>query len=521
VNSPGPRREYGAVFDRTNQRYYLFDGFNGNTQGLSILFNDVWVLSVSGAPTWTYIPISGELPGQRASPQWGYDEARNRVILLGGYGSHYPNGPLAYLNDVWQLDLNGTPQWTEIAPEGQTPSGRLEGAAVFDPLRQRVVGFGGTVGMPADTWVLNLQSMDQASWENLPTLGVSPSPRYGPASVYDTKRDRMVIFGGSTSDAYFGALNDVWELDLNGAPTWQQVVTAGTPPQPRRTGTAIYDPLRDRMVIYGGWAGTSPDTAAFLADTWALDFTVDPPTWTELSPAGSVPVHRDAMAAAYDPIHDRMIVYGGWANTYMLSDTQFLDWAGSSVDASMTATSSATPTSAHLQWDVASATSPYAAVYRKGPGSDWTAIGVAKVDANSHLVYDDPTVQQGTTYSYMMVVGSQRAETFGGQIDVIVPNTVAVNPGSTTEFALRGVAPNPAVDKMSVSFALASNAPASLQLIDVAGRSRLSREVGALGAGSHRIDLAAAGIVSPGLYFLRLSQAGQVAITRVAVVGSR
>jgi hypothetical protein len=520
TNSPGPRRQYGSVFDAGNQRYYLFDGFNGDNYGLYVLFNDVWALSVDGTPDWTEIPISGALPGQRHSPQWGYDAAQNRVLIFGGYGSHYPNGPYAYLNDVWQLNLNGTPQWTEIIPTGVAPSGRLAGAAVFDPMRQRFVGFGGTVGAPTDTWVLNLQGgTDQAAWDSLPTQGESPSGRYGSTSVYDAKRDRMIIFGGSISDAYYGALNDVWELDLRGDPTWHQIVTAGTPPAARRSGTAIYDPLRDRMIVYGGATATPPDTDSFLDDTWALDFTVDPPTWSQLSPGGPIPVHRDCSAATYDPIHDRMIQYGGWAATYMLSDTQFLDWGGSTVDASMTATSSATPTSAHVVWTVSSASGPHAAVYRKGPGGNWTAIGVAEIDASSHLVYDDPTVQAGTSYSYMMVVGSQRGETFGGQTNVLVPATTTVPPGSAAAFALRGVAPNPAVDEMWVSFSLGSSAPASLQLIDVAGREWLSREVGSLGAGAHQINLVAAGRVPPGLYFVRLSQAGSVALSRVAVVG--
>jgi hypothetical protein len=519
TNSPGPRRQYGSVFDSANQLFYLFDGFNGNNQGLYVLFNDVWALSVNGTPEWTDIPISGALPGERHSPQWGYDAARNRVLIFGGYGSHYPDGPYEYLNDVWQLSLDGAPQWTEITPSGQAPSGRLAGAAVFDPMRQRFVGFGGTVGVPTDTWVLNLQGIDQANWENLPTLGVSPSARYGPTSVYDAKRDRMIIFGGSTSDAYYGALNDVWELDLREDPTWREIETAGTPPVARRSGTAIYDPLRDRMIIYGGATATPPDTDAFLSDAWALDFSVDPPTWSQLSPGGATPIHRDCMAATYDPIHDRMITYGGWEATYMLSDTDFLDWGGSSVDASMTAASSATPTSAHLEWNVESATGPHAAVYRKAPGGDWTALGVAEVDANSRLVYDDSTVQPGTSYSYMMVVGSERGETFGGQTTVVVP--AAVNVGSTTaQLALRGTSPNPVVDRMSVSFALESNAPASLQLLDVVGRSLVSREVGALGAGPHQVDLAASGHVSPGLYFLRLVQAGHMAISRVVVVGS-
>src|SRR5262249_40182201 len=124
TGNPGPRREYGSVFDRDNQRFFLFTGFNGDLTGLYLLFNDVLQLSLArSTPEWTNIPIAGAVPGARHTPQWGYDDARNRVLIFGGYGSHYPGGPYEYLNDVWQLDLNGTPTWTELTPAGQAPAG--------------------------------------------------------------------------------------------------------------------------------------------------------------------------------------------------------------------------------------------------------------------------------------------------------------------------------------------------------------------------------------------------------------
>src|ERR1044072_3652972 len=247
----GPRREFGAIFDRANQRYLTFDGFNGNNYGLYILFNDVWELSVAGdPPVWSNITFTGTVPGARHTPQWGYDAARNRVLMFGGYGSHYPGYPYAYLDDVWELDLDGTPHWRELFPAGQAPSGRLAGAAVFDPIRQRFVGFGGTIGVPVDTWSLNLQG--QANWELVPTNGAAPKGGYGMTSVYDARGDRLLMFGGSINDNYYYANNDVWELDLHGNPTWHLVVTAGTPPQARRSGTAIWDPPRKGMGIYGG-----------------------------------------------------------------------------------------------------------------------------------------------------------------------------------------------------------------------------------------------------------------------------
>lgn len=516
-STPGPRREHGAIFDRDHQRYILFDGRSENEVWSYLLFNDVWVLDVSGTPAWSSMPISGPKPGERHSPQWGYDAARNRVLIFGGYGRHYPWSGYAYLNDVWELSLNGTPHWTELFPAGQTPSGRLAGAAVYDPMRQRFVGFGGTINMPVDTWVLNLRG--QANWQPLPVDGARPNGGWGMTSVYDAKGDRMLIFGGSTSDDYYGSNNDVWELKLRGVPHWTKLTTQGTKPKARRSGTAIFDALRNRMVIYGGFDAV-PGSDQFLGDTWALDFDSNPPAWTQLAPAGTIPPGRDAMTAGYDAIHDRMILYGGWSGTDYLGDTQFLDWGGSSVEAVLQPDATATPGAAQLEWNVQAATGTYAAVYRRDAGGEWTALAEAEVGANGTLAYEDATVQPGSEYSYMMVVGSERGETFGGETLVQVPTTTDVEPG-LTGFALSRVAPNPATDRMAVSFTLPSSEPATLELLDVSGRRWLGQDVGPLGAGAHRVELRTAGRVPPGLYFLRLAQGGRVAASRVAIAGAR
>ena len=425
------RCAHAVFFDRDRQRFLTF---GGGTQIAppNDLRNDAWILDVSGTPTWSQVPITGAVPGERHSPQFGYDAARNRILIFGGYGKHYPGGPFEYLNDVWELSFDGTPHWTELFPSGQAPAGRLAGAAVYDPMRQRFVGFGGTNNAPVDTWVLNLQG--QANWQPLPVDGNRPNGGYGMTSVYDAAKDRMLIFGGSTSDAYYGATNDVWELKLRGVPQWTLISTTGERPAPRRSGAAAFDPLRNRMVIYGGWNAV-PGSNQFLGDTWALDFENDPPAWTQLHPAGTIPTGRDAVPAAYDPLHDQMIIFGGWNGTNYLADTQFLNWGGVSAEAQMSASTSATPTAAHVEWEVQDATGSHAAVYRRTSGGAWTAVAEAEVDATGQATYDDTNVSPGSEYDYMMVVGSQRGETFGGEASVQVPGLVDVQT-SGLSFAL-------------------------------------------------------------------------------------
>ncbi len=80
--------------------------------------------------------------------------------------------------------------------------------------------------------------------------------------------------------------------------------------------------------------------------------------------------------------------------------------------------------------------------------------------------------------------------------------------------------PNPARDgRFKVAFTLPSEAVATLELFDVAGRRLLTREVGSLGAGRHAIDLAWRGQQpAPGVYFLRLAQGEHTAVRRTVVI---
>ncbi|HZM27053.1 MAG TPA: kelch repeat-containing protein, partial [Gemmatimonadales bacterium] len=131
-----------------------------------------------------------------------------------------------------------------------------------------------------------------------------PAGRYAPAAIYDPVRDRMVVFGGVNDVSNH---NDVWALSLAGSPAWSELTPAGTPPSARYAHAAIYDPVRDRMVVFGG---SDPH---LRNDVWALSL-AGSPAWSELIPAGIPPAARDEHTAIYDPVRDRMVVFGGSGN---------------------------------------------------------------------------------------------------------------------------------------------------------------------------------------------------------------
>ena len=69
-----------------------------------------------------------------------------------------------------------------------------------------------------------------------------------------------------------------------------------------------------------------------------------------------------------------------------------------------------------------------------------------------------------------------------------------------------------------VAFSLGSGEPATLELYDLRGRLVQSREVGALGAGSHDVRLGERGRLRAGIYAIRLRQGEHVAVARAVIV---
>ncbi len=343
--APSARALHSAVFDMVGDRMLVFGGETLN----SIVLNDVWALSLAGAPTWTTLAPEGTAPGARYGHTAIYDSARGRMVVFGGGGSgsyfadvcvlsvgdpptwsiSTPGGirpsarvrhsaiydPLRenmvvfggfdgtqYLNDTWKLSMAGTPTWSMLTPGGSTPSPRASPSAIYDPVRDRMLVFGGNFYQ--DVWALSLA--DPPTWTEVVTTGTQPSARFGQSCIYDPLRDRMVMFGGTSSGSV--DLNDLWELSLAGTPTWTQIFAAGTAPSPRYDHNAIYDPALDRMVVFGGTDYVAGGT--WHNDLWALSLAATP-TWTQLTPSDTPPSARAAPKAIFDPTRGRMVMFGG------------------------------------------------------------------------------------------------------------------------------------------------------------------------------------------------------------------
>jgi hypothetical protein len=315
---PVGRLEHTAVYDLNTNRMTIFGGatlaFNSCP---AACLSDVWVLSnadgLGGTPNWTQLS-PGPGPRARAGHSAVYDAASNQMILFGGN----PNGGFCFgtVNDLWILThangLGGTPTWTQLSPTGGPPIPRDLHSAVYDPATNRMIVFGGrNECSPAnnEVWVLtNANGLGGTpTWTQLNPVGTPISARALHTAVYDPVTNEMIVFGGQPNTAPL--VNDTWVLSnangLGGAPAWRQLNPSSTPGA-RFAHTAVYDPGTDRMIVYGG--------CCFFGDLWVLSNATalgGTPTWTQLNLTGGLSTPRDSHSAIYNPASNRMTVFDG------------------------------------------------------------------------------------------------------------------------------------------------------------------------------------------------------------------
>lgn len=84
-------------------------------------------------------------------------------------------------------------------------------------------------------------------------------------------------------------------------------------------------------------------------------------------------------------------------------------------------------------------------------------------------------------------------------------------------WGLAGTRPNPSRNEFTVAFTLSNAAPARIEILDLAGRRLIVRDLEGMGPGPHVVGLPEARALSAGVYLVRLSQSGR-SLTRRAVV---
>lgn len=290
VDPPAGYRPH-AVHDPVRHRLVLLDDAYPSR---------IWVLPLvpAGNPVWQRISVPGPAPRPRWQGSVVYDPLGDRLLLFGGsYRDAWYLDPMPHItNEVWSLELDGTPRWHPVSTIGDGPAPREQSAAAFDPGRNRMIVFGGAPfysDLPAgerlpfdDAWALDLSS-SPAQWTPLDPVGPRPAPRSGAVALFDRWNDRMLVYAGYTQRPGGGSgyLGDLWSLSFSAGPRWDSVAVANAPGA-RTQFTFAIDPVEPRAILNGGFAWPpQPDP---LVDTWMLSLG---PTlaWSRFATSGEIP----------------------------------------------------------------------------------------------------------------------------------------------------------------------------------------------------------------------------------------
>jgi hypothetical protein len=551
---PPPRFLHGAVMDATGSRLIVTGGAGAPDSARG----DTWALDLSGSPAWTELspascrppqqlmptvtydpvgrrmivigdtwdaaqrvwqmPLTGRpewaplaATGTQIPPRWGhsavYDPSRRRIVVFGG---NFWNGSTT-MDDTWALDLDPAPHWSQLFPAGTPPAPRMGHAAVYDPVRDRMIVHGG-YAKAGDIYALHgqyaLQFGDTLRWAPLETADSSALDRNFHSATYDPVRDRVLVFGGCEFDTY----GSVWELTLGDTVRWRELVPEGSGPANRRSHSTVYDPVRDRLIVYGGdtqrfW-GTG---SVLLDDVWALQL-ADSVHWEPVTMDGPPAGVRCEHQALWDAAFGRMIVFGGNSvaeSSELNDDTWQAVWDGAHPVAVGLAAASVEADGVHLTWACAGLAGPATVERRDGDGP-WHALGGVLPDAAGRVSWCDVTVEPGRSYGYRLALGSGSGSTAGGEVWVVVPQAVRL--------AVRSIRPNPTLGLATVTLSLPTPAPATLDAYDLAGRRVLHQALGAGSPGARVVELDTRGRLRPGLYLLRLEQAGHGVHARMVVL---
>lgn len=289
---PQARFSHTGVFDPVSKAMIVFGGQNSST-GTNL--NDLWLVSTSSLKyiAATQVSTAGTVPSARYGHSAFYASATNRMTIFGG-GS---GAPSPCLNDVWILDgangKSGTPTWMATSPSGRLPAARYHHTGVYDSTTNSMIVFGGSncaKGYFNDVWVLSNAdgSTGTPAWTQLSPMGSTPTARESASAVYDAQNNRMIVYGGDAGSTNFG---DVWVLSnangTGGTPAWSQLTPLGTAPMTRAGHSAIYDSVNNRMTIFGGF-----HSIRTLNDSFVLTFANGiggTPAWSKIAATGTAP----------------------------------------------------------------------------------------------------------------------------------------------------------------------------------------------------------------------------------------
>jgi hypothetical protein len=291
VENPPPCWEPDLIYHTQLQQMLLVNCVpDRNKEALSVIWG--W-----DGTHWQKVTEGGP-PGRNLGAA-AYDEKRNVLVLYGGR----PVDLGACNQETWEWDGQ---TWTQ--KDVQPPTACDHVKMIYDAASEESILFSGLD--PSENPVNETWSWDGEAWKLLGRDGPESRGHFG--FIYDPSHEQTLLYGGyasTVSDEFWVWKENAWlEIDFPGPGTLSHF-------------GMTYDTNANALYIFGG--ATSTSTFSSLTDkTWVLTGG----RWRELSSA-DFPSKRGGPAMGYDPVRKRIVLYGGFeASRNKLDDTW--EWDG-------------------------------------------------------------------------------------------------------------------------------------------------------------------------------------------------
>ena len=238
--APGERGNNRMVYDPIRKVAVFYGGANG----------------AAGSETWEYDGSTWSTTSPASTPgelwygaQMAYDTVRNSICL---YGGRFSDG-----NKSWVWEYNVT-TWTNRSPAGGPGNNNNENHFAYDIDNAKFVAWR---QWDASTWLYDSSANTWA--QQSPAF--SPPANGDTALAYDPVRGRVVMFGGTVSGS---GVNTTYEWDGS---NWATMSPATTPAARYNHGLEWSTSLQ-KIVMYGG-QGNPGSVTTMYTGVWTWDGT--------------------------------------------------------------------------------------------------------------------------------------------------------------------------------------------------------------------------------------------------------
>lgn len=260
------------------------------------------------------VTASAGNPSPRTQARMAWDPVNTVGVLFGGVGNL--DGATQLQHDSAETWLWNGSRWLQRFPT-TIPPGRGVHSMVYDTTRNRIVMFGGRKSAPEvgvdptflnDTWVYS-----NGDWTSVDS-SLRPPVRQYAAMAYDRVRDRVVLYGGNKLNidgTTFDPYDDTWEFD---GQQWTQVSSDGPDVAKPELG---YDATRNQVIMIGLNA-----TA-----TARVMYRLENGAWVSITPA-TFPTCVNDGHLIYREHRGRLAFIGGACATGTPAAEEIFEWDG-------------------------------------------------------------------------------------------------------------------------------------------------------------------------------------------------